>query len=146
MTLAGHVDSNAEAGEPNAAARHIHEDIRWVDVFMYETSFMHLAQRTRERDRDAQEFGYFQGSAEPPIEGLATRILQHQRQAAVVAGQRDGPGRPGSTYFGAEPIFVFETLEGCERGVFRSDQQDWRQAIAATPVEGKVPSRSSANA
>ena len=72
---------------------------------------MHLAQRARERDRDAQEMRYIHRPAKQSIERLAARILEHQRHAAVVARQRDRPRRPVGVKFVLERIFVFEPLD-----------------------------------
>ena len=43
---------DTEAGEPNSAARHIHEDVRRFDVPMDEPARMHMVQRPRERARN----------------------------------------------------------------------------------------------
>jgi hypothetical protein len=51
---------------------------------------------------------------------------------------KKSPCPPGNIPFGLQRIFVFETLEARERGIFRDDQQDGRQAIAGTPVHGEV--------
>jgi hypothetical protein len=45
---------------------------------------MHLAERTRERDRDAQEMRYFKWSAKQSIERHTAGILEHQSYAVVV--------------------------------------------------------------
>ena len=134
--LAGQPGGNAEPGEPGAAACHVHQDIRRLDVFMDKTSLMHSAERTRERDRDVQEFRYVQSSVEQSIERLPAGVLKHQRQPVVVAGQRDWPRRPGSIKFDFERILMLEPFERTGRGVFCDDKQDWRQAIAGAPVEG----------
>ena len=97
-----------------------------------------LAERRRERDRDAQEMRYVQRPAEQPIERLAAGILEHQRHAVVVVRQRDRSRRPVSIKFGLERIFVLEPLDATERGVFRGNKQDRRQAVAGAPVESDV--------
>jgi hypothetical protein len=135
--LAWYVDGNAEAGEPDSAVCHVYEDIRWLDVFVYETALMHLSQSTRERDCDVKEFGDLQGAADPPIERLASRVLEHQGQAATAARQGGGPCRPSNIQVGSQSVFVLEPVEARERGLFRGNEQDRCQSIAATPVEGK---------
>jgi hypothetical protein len=105
---------------------------------MDKASLMHSADRSRERDRDAQEFHYFQWSADQSIERLAAGILEHQRHAIVLPGQPDRPRRPRSIKFGFERILMFELLQATERGVFRGDKQDRRQAIAGAAVEGEA--------
>ncbi len=106
---------------------------------MNKSSLMHLAERARERDRGAQKYCQFQRSTEQAVERFTARVREHQRQAVVVAGQCDWPRRPGSIQFGSERIFVFEPLEARERGIYRGDEQDRRQAAASAPVEGEVP-------
>ena len=99
---------------------------------------MHLAERPRERDRDAQEMRYVQWSAKQSIERRTAGILKHQRHAAVVVRQRDGSRRPVGVKFGLERIFVFKPLDATERRFFRGNKQDRRQAVAGAPVESDV--------
>jgi hypothetical protein len=69
--LAKQTGRNAEAREPDAAVRRVHQDICRLDVLMDKGALMHLADCIRERDRDAQECRYFQWSAQQSIERLA---------------------------------------------------------------------------
>src|ERR1700692_3911692 len=96
---------------------------------MDKASLMHSAERSRERDRDAQEMRYVQWPAEQSINRRTAGILKHQRQAVVVVRQRDWSRRPVSVKFGFERIFVFKPLDATERGFFRGNQQDRRQAV-----------------
>jgi hypothetical protein len=106
---------------------------------MDKASLMHSAQRPGERDRDAQEMRYVQRSAKQSIERHTAGILKHQRQAVVVARQRDRSRRPVSVKFDFERIFVFKPLDGIERGFFRrGNKEDRRQAVAGAPVESDV--------
>jgi hypothetical protein len=91
---------------------------------------MHSAECPRKRDRDAQELRYVQRPAKQSIDRRTARILKHQRHAVIVVRQRDRSRRPVSVKFGFEPIFVFKPLDETERGFFRGNQQDWRQAVA----------------
>ena len=136
--LARQAGGNAEAGEPDTAARHIHQDVRRLDVLMDESARMHLAQRPRERNRDAQKLRYSQWLAEQSIEDRTPGVLEHQRQAVAVAGKFDWLRRPGGIKVGPERVFVFESLEARERGILRRDQQDRRQSLAATPIQRQV--------
>jgi hypothetical protein len=72
---------------------------------------MHSAERSRERDRDAQELRYVQCSAKKSIERRTAGILKHQRHAIVVARQRDWARRPVSVKLGFKRIFVLEPFE-----------------------------------
>jgi hypothetical protein len=105
---------------------------------MDKASVVHSAQRPRERDRDAQEMRYVQWPAKQSIDRRTAGILKHQRQAAVVARQRNGSRRPVSVKFGLERKFVFKPPDATERGFFRGNQQDRRQAVAGAPVESDV--------
>ena len=89
-------------------------------------------------DRDAQEMRCVQWSAKQPVERRAAGILEHQRHAVVVVRQRDRSRRPVSVEFGFERMFVFEPLDATERGFFRSNEQDRRQAVAGAAVESDV--------
>jgi hypothetical protein len=105
---------------------------------MDQASLMHAAERPRERNCDVQEMRYAQGSAQQAIDRRTARILKHQRHAAVVVRQRHWSRRPLSVKFGFERIFVFEPLDATERGFFRGNKQDRRQAVAGAPVDSDV--------
>ena len=109
--LARQAGGNAEAGEPDPATHHVDQDIGRIDVLMDKASLMHAADRICERDRDAKEFNGLQRSTEQAIERLAAGILEQQRRAAVLVGQRDWARRPGSVKLGRERVFVFQALE-----------------------------------
>ena len=117
--LARQAGGNAEAGEPDAAARHIHQDVRRLDVLMDEFARMHLAQRPRQGNPDAQKLRYFQGPADQSIEDRTPRVLEHQRQAVAVAGKLDGVRRPGGIKVGPDCVFMFESIEARGRDIFR---------------------------
>src|SRR6267154_2591055 len=138
LPLAWQTRGNAEPYQPHAAACRVHQDICRLDVLMDKASLMHLAERARERDRDAQEMRYVQWSAKQSIDRRTARILKHQRYAVVVVRQRDWTRRPVSVKFGFERIFVFKPLDASERSFFRGNKQNRRQAIAGAPVESKV--------
>src|SRR5260370_30801892 len=79
-----------------------------------------------------------QWSAKQSSDGRTAGILKHQRHAAVVVRQRNWSRRPVSVKFGFERIFVFKPLDATERGFFRGNEQDRRQAVAGAPVESGV--------
>ena len=99
---------------------------------------MHVAERARERDRDAQEMRYVQWPAKQSIERRTAGILKHQRHAVVVVRKRDWARRPVGVKFGLERIFVFKSCDATRRGFFRGNKQDRRQAIARASVERHV--------
>ena len=99
---------------------------------------MHMAERARERDRDAQEMRYVQWPAKQSIERRTAGILKHQRHAVVVARQRDGSRRPVSVKFSLERIFVFKPLDTTGRVFLCGNKQDRRQAVARATVERDV--------
>ena len=98
---------------------------------------MHAAECGRERDRDAQELRHIHRLAKQLIERLAAGVLEHQRHAAVVAGQGYWPDSPLGIQFGLEIMFMLEPLERLARGVFPDglDQQDRVQAVTRAAVE-----------
>jgi hypothetical protein len=105
---------------------------------MDKATLMHMAERPRERDRDAQELRYVQGSAEQSVDRRTAGILKHQRHAAVDVRQRDWSRRPVRVKFSFERIFVFKPLDATKRRFFGGNKQDRRQAVAGAPVEGDV--------
>src|SRR3954470_19431110 len=125
---------NAKPRQPYAAACRFHQDICRLDVLMDEATLMHMAERARQRDRDAQELLYLQWPAEKSIERHTAGILKHQRHTAVIVRKRDGSRRPVGVKFGLERIFVFKPLDATGRGFIRGNKQDWRQAAAGSTV------------
>src|SRR6266404_4253010 len=105
---------------------------------MNQASLMHLAERARERDRDAQEMRDVQRPAKQSIERRSAGILKHQRHAVVVMCQLDRSRRPVGVKFSLERIFVFKPLDATERGFLCGNKQDWRQAVAGATVERDV--------
>jgi hypothetical protein len=97
---------------------------------MDKASLMHMAERPRERDRDAQEMRYVQWSAKQSTQRRTAGILKHQRQAVVVVRQHDRSRRPVGVKFALERIFVFKPLNATERRFLRSNKQDRRQTVA----------------
>ena len=87
LMLARQTRGDAEAGEPDVAACDVDQDIGRLDVLVDEAMPVDLADCGRERDRDAQELRHIHRLAEQLIERLAAGVLEHQRHAAVVAGQ-----------------------------------------------------------
>jgi hypothetical protein len=138
LVLARQTRGDAEPRQPHATACRVHQDICRFDVLMDQASLMHLAERARERDRDAQEMRYVQWPAKQSIERRTAGILNHQRHALVVARQRDGSRRPVGVKFGLERIFVFKPLDATGRAFFCGNKQDRRQAVAGAPVESDV--------
>src|SRR5258705_13459850 len=90
LALARQTRSDAEPRQPHAAACRFHQDICRLDVLMDEATLMHMAERARERDRDAQEMRYVQWPAKQSIERRTAGILKHQRHTAVIVRKRDG--------------------------------------------------------
>ncbi len=137
LMLAVQAGCDAEAGEPDAAARHVHQDIGRLDVFVDQPPSVHLADGSRERDGDSQERRDLHRPAEQPIKRLAAGILEHQRHATIARSESHRPRGPVSVERISEGVFVFEPLEGLTRGVF-PDQQNRVEAVAGATVEGKL--------
>jgi hypothetical protein len=53
------------------------------------------------------------------MENRTPRILEHQRKAVAVAGKFDWVRRPRGIEVGLERVFMFESIEARERGIFR---------------------------
>src|SRR5712672_3004284 len=134
LALARQTRSDAEPRQPHAAACRFHQDICRLDVLMDEATLMHMAERARERDRDAQEMRYVQWPAKQSIERRTAGILKHQRHTAVIVRKRDGSRRPVGVKFGLEGVFVFKLLDATGRSFFCGNKQDRRQAVARAPV------------
>ncbi len=110
--LPGQARSNPEPGEPRALAGRVHQDIRWLDVLVDETSLVHLADRGHEWNGDVQELRHLKGLAQEPIERLAPGILEHQRHSTTAGGECHGPRGPVRIERGPELVFVLEPPDG----------------------------------
>ena len=73
---------------------------------------MHPADGGGEGDSNPQELRHIQGTAEKPIEGLATGIRQHQGRAAAARRDRQRTCRPASVEYLPQRVFMLEAL-GC---------------------------------
>ena len=136
--LARQARSDAEPGQPYAAAFPVHQDIRRLDVLVDQTAGMHPADGDGERNRDAQESRHIQGTAaEKPVERLAAGILQHQGHTSVARCERYGTRRPSRIELVPQRVFILEALEESRRGIFPggSGEDDRGQALA--PAAGQ---------
>src|SRR5438477_14367 len=111
LALARQTRSDAEPRQPHAAACRFHHDICRLDILMDEATLMHMAERARERDRDAQEMRYVQWPAKQSIERRTAGILKHQLGPAALTNQLEWTRRPVGVKFGLERIFVFKSCD-----------------------------------
>jgi hypothetical protein len=70
-----------------------------------------LADCRRERDSNAQELRHIHRAAEQPIERLAARVFEHQRQATIASGKGQRPRRPVKVEVSPQCVFMLEALE-----------------------------------
>ena len=77
LVLARQTRGNAESRQPHAAARRVHQDVCRLDVPMDKAALMHMAERPRKRERDAQEMRRVQRSAKQCIQRRSAGILEH---------------------------------------------------------------------
>jgi hypothetical protein len=67
--------------------------------------------RRRNGDGEAQEASHLHGRAVLPVEGLAARILEHQRGPTDVAHELQRPHRPCAVELVPQFVFVGEAIE-----------------------------------
>src|SRR4029077_137187 len=90
-----------------------------------------------------QELRYFQRLAKQSIERRASRILEHQRHAAVVAGKRARSRRPGAVQIFLQFVFVSEAIEVVKHWLLRSGKHNEHcipvaGTIAPSPAEDTI--------
>jgi hypothetical protein len=78
---------------------------------MDQSSRMHTAKCTRERDRDAQKLSYIQWPAEQSIEGCATRVLEDKHRAPIATCEGKRPHRPQGIKLTCQRVFVLEPID-----------------------------------
>src|SRR5215472_15920049 len=113
--LARQTRGNAEAGEPGRAARHVHQDIRWLDVLVDQAPPMDVLERRSDSEGDMQDLSYLKRPPQQPVERLAARICEHQGRAILALRERQRPRRPARVQFSAERVFMLEPLKRLER-------------------------------
>jgi len=91
---------------------------------MDEAACVHLTQRRSERDCNAQKGRYSQRPAKQSIKDHASRVLEDQRRAFVMAGQRDGARRPGGIEIRPECELVFQSSDAAGRCSIHGNQQN----------------------
>jgi hypothetical protein len=75
-----------------------------------------------------------------PLQRLAPRVLEHQRQSILATNKLDWPRRPLEVEVSSEGVFLLEPLERPGRGVFvrAGDQKDRLQDVADTPMQREL--------
>src|SRR5262245_3615102 len=138
--LTGHTRGDTEAGQPGAAALDVYEHVRGLDVFMDQTSVVYPAERTHERDRNAQEFRDDQRFSEQSVEEFAAGIFENQRDATISNDECRRPRSPVSLERVPERMFMFKPLEALARRIFPdlNNQQDGIEAGAGPAIEAQV--------
>ena len=85
---------------------------------------MQLAERARDGCGQAEESRQFQRPAKETIEGHAAGILEYQHRPPEVMGERQRARRPVRIKLLSKGIFVFESLQAFQSGVFRGRDYD----------------------
>jgi hypothetical protein len=102
---------------------------------MDEATLMRMAERARERDRDAQEMRYVQWPAKQSIErGVPPGSSSTSVVRPLSARKRDGSRRPVGVKFGLERIFVFKSLDATGEVFLRQQAEIGVKLIARAPV------------
>ena len=107
-----------EADEPDVAGG-IDEHVGRLDVFVYETAPMDLAECWRQANSDAQDAGQIERLVpelplKKQIQGLTARICEYQDRPALVTSERQRLGCPRGIEFGCERVFVLEPAKALE--------------------------------
>ena len=137
LVLAGQPRGDAEAGQPDAAAGRVDEDVGRLEVLMDQPPRVQPADGRRERDGKAQEVRHLHRPPEQALERLATGVSQHQHEPALAPEELDRPRRPVAVELGPQRIFMLEALQRAGRGVFPGgrNQEDRRQPVAEAPMQ-----------
>jgi hypothetical protein len=109
LALARQPRRNSEAGKPYAVGV-VDEHIFRLDVLMYESVPMDLAECRRQANGDAQGAGQIErlplGSLKNPIQRLPARVFEYEDRPPFVTGERQRLGCPFGIDFGCERVFV----------------------------------------
>ena len=144
MALAREPRRDAEAGEPRVAGV-VDEDIRRLDILMYEAVLMDLTECFCQPNGSAQEASQVERlplvPLKNPIQRLTARVLEYEDRPPFVTSNSQRLGRPRGIEFGCERVFVLEPPDTLRRRLFcrECDRQDWRGVVVlSAAVKGKV--------
>ena len=94
LALARHTRGNTETGQPGVVHSSIHKYVRWLDVFVDETTLMQLAECYSESNPTAKELFQFDGPSKKLIEWLSVRIIEQQHGPALLLCEGDRSNGP----------------------------------------------------
>ena len=127
LALARQARGDAEPGQPDRAARPIHQDMGRLDVLVDEPPLMQPGDRRDQTEREAQE------AAPPPSAG----------RAAAPAARRPGPPAPAwsDRVRGRAPAAAPPTLRPAHPSVRIREQGDRGWPVAGAPRRAARPAR-----
>jgi hypothetical protein len=114
LRLVRELGRNPETGQPRVAGV-VGEDVRRLDVLMYEAVPVDLAKCRRQADGDAQEARQVERlppvPLENPIQRITAGVLEYEDCPPFVTGERQRPGRPSGIEFRCERVFALKPPE-----------------------------------
>ena len=139
MALARKLGRNPESGEPRVAGV-VDEDIRRLDILMYEALLMDLTESSCQTKGGAKEASQVERlplvTLKNPIQRLTARVLEYEDRPAFVTSNGQRLGRPHGIEFGCEGVFVLKPPDTLRRRLFREcDRQDWRGSVVLSAAE-----------
>src|SRR5208282_1035026 len=111
LPLAEKARGGTKTRQSDRAHRVAHEDVRGIDVSMDEAAFMQPAERGGQRLRQAEKRRHRHRGTREPVKEVATRVVEHQDGAVVLAQESQGPYRPWSVEMISQAIFVSQPIE-----------------------------------
>src|SRR5262249_44714480 len=95
LTIAQQPRGDAESGQAQLAAA-ADQDIDRLDVLVYKSALVDLAESHGDTDGEGQEVSQSHGLSEQPLDWLTARIFEHQYRATCLAYQFERPHRPAT--------------------------------------------------
>jgi hypothetical protein len=134
---------NPKSGEPHVAGV-VDEDIRGLDILMYEASLVDLTECSCQTNGGIKKTSQLERlplvTLKNSIQRLTARVLEYEYRPPFVTSKSQRLGRPRGIEFGCERVFVYEPADTLRRRLFReSDREDWRGVVVlSAAVKGKI--------
>jgi len=105
--------------------RVVDEYVLRLDVFMYQTSLMDVAERRSQANREVQKTSHiewlFPVLIQNVVEELTAGIREYKNCLALVARKCERLSRPGGIQFRCKGVFVFKSSQILRQWSFRGE-------------------------
>ena len=132
--LPGHPRCDAESRQVDRPALLVPEHVARVQALVDHASAMAFLHGVGHGGRHAEEAAHAQGVSKASLQGLASRILQHQEEPPVVAPHLQRTGGPGGVQVIPQPELVLHASHRGRRSSLPLGDQDQDPGVVSLPA------------